>query len=317
MKRRASAAPNALASLLQVLLVGVLLFAVVWQVRDAVPTMGDRPDSAQPGGGDAVRYLTTDEVNLRSGPGLKHPVLTVLPLHAQVTVTGPEQAGFLPVHVDGTAAWVAADYLATESAVRAASSGDLPIAEAPAPPRVAVPELLVANVSAAESDPVPAVPQEAQMGDEPSAAVVAVTGSDPGSGAPVAEAPGERWIEVDRSTKTVTLHEGDRVVARFPALLGRDPSQDGYYATAVGTFFVHVKEPALTETPFAQGVYLTDFVGFDPVRSNGFHSPTRDADGNIVQTGSTATQGCVRLGEVDARILFEFAQIGMRVEVHD
>ena len=115
----------------------------------------------------------------------------------------------------------------------------------------------------------------------------------------------------------ITLYNGEIVVAQFDGLIGKDLSADGYYSTALGTFYVHVKEKALVETPFAEGVYLTDFVGFDPHRSNGFHSPVRDEFGNVVDTGGTSTLGCVRLAEDDAIFLYNFAHIGMRVVVHD
>src|SRR5699024_3844939 len=99
--------------------------------------------------------------------------------------------------------------------------------------------------------------------------------------------PGEKWIDVNRTTRTVTLYNGEIVVAQFDSLIGKDMSADGYYSTALGTFYVHVKEKSLVETPFAEGVFLTDFVGFDPDRSNGFHSPVRDELGDVVQTGGT------------------------------
>ncbi len=134
----------------------------------------------------------------------------------------------------------------------------------------------------------------------------------------VADVPaGERWVEVDRSTATVTLHEGYRTVAVFQAKIGKDPAADGYYSTAVGTFHVFSMNQELTETPFAPGVYLTDWVGFDPDRSTGFHLLVRNAGGNIVETGGTTALGCVRLGEDEARRMFDFAFIGMRVEIHD
>ncbi len=318
MKRRPAAESNATGTFLQILLVGVLLFAVIWQVKGSVAPGEDADrDSVAPEASIAEAYLTTDEVNLRSGPGVEYDVLAVMPLHAEVIVTGPVDGGFLPVETDGTSAWISADYVVPQGSVLAASSGDVPVADVPdpEPERASLPELLVADASAAEvavetSDPAP-VPTE------PPAPVAAQTYADPIPDEPAVEEPGERWIEVDRSTQTVTLHEGDRVVAQYEALLGKDPSADGYYATAVGTYYVHVKERALTETPFAPGVFLTDFVGFDPARSNGFHSPTRDEQGNIVQTGGTVTQGCVRLGEDEARFLYDFAEIGTRVEVHE
>ncbi len=310
MRRRQRAESGGLGTFLQIMLVGALLFAVIWQVRDSVDP--DAPADAVSGA-----YVTTDEVNLRSGPGLGYDVLAVLPLHAEVGVTGPAEEGFLPVDADGTSAWVSSDYLIREGSVLAGSSGDVPMMEAAEPEEASFSGLLVSDVSAAEVD----VPDLAPVEEE--APVVAETVAqetvvqEPVDVAPPDAAPAERWIEVDRSTATVTLHEGDRTVAQYDGLIGKDPSTDGYYATAVGTFHVYVKERALAETPFAPGVFLTDFVGFDPARSNGFHSPVRDADGNVVQTGGTTTLGCVRLAEDEARFLFDFVDIGTRVEIHD
>lgn len=304
---------------LQILLVGVLLFAVIWQVGGSVdPAATSRNDPDAPAETIAEAYVTTDEVNLRTGPGTGHEVLAVMALHAEVTVTGPASDGFLPVEVDGVSAWIAADYLLPAGSVLASSSGSVQVLDAPETAGSPLSQLLVQDVSAAEAmvteaeAPVAPVPTEPPVVDEAPVSVAAGTFAEP-----VVEQPGERWIEVNRSTATVTLHEGDRVVAQYNALIGKDPSADGYYATAVGTFYVHVKERQLAETPFAPGVYLSDFVGFDPARSNGFHSPTRDKDGNIVQTGGTATLGCVRLGEDEAKFLFDFASIGTRVEIHD
>lgn len=292
---------------------------MIWQVRDSAEPASNLPgDVYAPNPSIAEAFITTDEVNLRSGPGLGHDVLAVMPLHAEVSVTGPAMSGFLPVEVNGTSAWISSDYVVPEGSVLARSSGDVPVLSAPEPePAVSAPE---PEPAVPVSDPEPqaeVVPTEAPVVEEPPMVVAAQTFVEPVMDEPVVEEPGERWIEVDRATATVTLHEGDRVVARYDALIGKDPSVDGYYATAIGTFYVHVKERQLVETPFAPGVYLTDFVGFDPARSNGFHSPTRDEDGNVVNTGGTATLGCVRLGEDEARFLYDFAFIGMRVEVHD
>lgn len=306
MRRRQRAESGGLGTFLQIMLVGALLFAVIWQVRGSV-------DPDVPGDAVSEAYVTTDEVNLRSGPGLGYDVLAVLPLHAAVDVTGPEKAGFLPVDADGTSAWVSSDYLIREGSVLAASSGDVSVMEAAEPEQASFSGLLVSDVSAAEVDAPDPAPAEVE--DAPLVAETVV--EEPADVAPPIEEPAERWIEVDRSTATVTLHEGDRVVAAYDGLIGKDPSTDGYYATAVGTFHVYVKERALTETPFAPGVFLTDFVGFDPARSNGFHSPVRDAEGNVVVTGGTTTLGCVRLAEDEARFLFDFVDIGTRVEIHD
>jgi lipoprotein-anchoring transpeptidase ErfK/SrfK len=73
----------------------------------------------------------------------------------------------------------------------------------------------------------------------------------------------------------------------------------------------------LAPTPFADDTWLTDWVGFDPVRHNGIHSPVRNADGSIREWQNATTLGCVRLDAEAAVTVFEFASIGMRVEVHD
>lgn len=92
-------------------------------------------------------------------------------------------------------------------------------------------------------------------------------------------ARGERWIDVDRGTAAITLHEGGRIVSTFHGTVGGDRSNDGYYATAPGTFHVYSMSQELTWTPFADDGYITDWVGFNPARSNGFHSPIRDESG--------------------------------------
>jgi lipoprotein-anchoring transpeptidase ErfK/SrfK len=342
-KTRPATTSNVTGSLFQVLVVGVLLFAVFWQISGSIDSDSNTPapdvsrveSTAEP-------FMTTDDVNLRRGPGLDHEVITVVPLHAEVLVTGSSQNGFVPVDLNGTSAWVAESYVVPEGSVFGGTTEDLAVADVPEP-AVAAPEPTEVPTSAPTAVPTEAVAQVvieeapvtvtqdvaaevsvAEIEPEPvhdvvDAPVVASTFADttePDASVESAQ-PGERWVEVDRTKATVTLHEGEFVVAQFPALIGKDPSTDGYYATATGTFYVHMKTRELTETPFAPGVYLTDFVGFDPERSNGFHSPTRDAAGNVVQTGGTTTLGCVRLGEEDARQMFDFAFIGMRVEIHD
>jgi hypothetical protein len=337
-KTRQAQASIKVGAIFRVSVVGVLLLAVVWQLagltqpsRDesvAPPTMADEQTADQ---GITETFLTTDDVNLRRGPGTDHDVITVVPMHAEVLVTGESLNGFAPVQVGGTSAWLAESYLVPEGELAAETNEETTASELPVDPDAAIDQpVIAANVDVGIVEPVsgePATEPDAQpMGvsvvsaaeiqvEEP-VALTGQTSVEPVEDV-VVEEPGERWADVNRTTRTVTLHEGDRIVAQFPALIGKDPSADGYYSTAIGTFYVHTMTRELAETPFAEGVYLTHFVGFDAARSNGFHSPTRDADGNVIQTGGTATLGCVRLSEADAIRMFDFAFIGMRVEVHD
>ena len=54
----------------------------------------------------------TDVLNLRTGPGLAHKVLTVMPAGAKVTLTGQSSNGFRSVSYNGWSGWASAQYLA-------------------------------------------------------------------------------------------------------------------------------------------------------------------------------------------------------------
>ena len=295
------------------MLVVALAFAVLWQIAGQVASGPLQPGADRGGSEPAVvrALVTTADVNLRAGPGIAHSVLSVLPPGSEVEVIGVERDGFAPVKTGGQEAWISVDFVAPAASVLAGTSNGIEINEptavptqipTPTPTHHNVPDTAVVgrSIAAASTDAhtstAPESEPEVEMADIPA---------------------GERWVEVDRSTATVTLHEGNTIVAVFRAKIGKDPAVDGYYSTAVGTFHVFSMNQDLTETPFAPGVYLTDWVGFDPDRSNGFHSPVRDSNGKVVETGGTTTLGCVRLGEDEARQMFDFAFIGMRVEIHD
>ena len=139
-------------------------------------------------------------------------------------------------------------------------------------------------------------------------------GTPAGSSVDNTSSSGERWIDINRSTGAVTLYEGDTALVTFYASLSRSQGED-FYATASGTYYVFVKNADLTYTEFADN-YITHWVGFDPDKRNGFHSYIKYADGTITPNGSGYTAGCVALapGEIDT--VYDFAEIGMRVEVH-
>lgn len=126
---------------------------------------------------------------------------------------------------------------------------------------------------------------------------------------------GERWIDVDRSSHQVTLYVGNEPVASYWAALGYDDSVYGYYATAIGTYYVYNLWQDLSWTEYGQA-YITNWVGFDPERVNGFHSWSMDQNGNVIAGGDGATGGCVATDPWASAEIFHFAEIGMRVEVH-
>jgi hypothetical protein len=125
----------------------------------------------------------------------------------------------------------------------------------------------------------------------------------------------ERWVDVDRTTQTVTLYEGDVPVAAYWAAMGSDPSDDGFFATAVGTYYVYEKIGGLSWTDWG-GAWVGAWVGFDPARLNGFHTYSMDPAGQILPDGAGPTGGCVALDPWAADHLFAFVDLGTRVEVH-
>jgi uncharacterized protein YraI len=125
----------------------------------------------------------------------------------------------------------------------------------------------------------------------------------------------ERWIDVDRSSGVVSLMVGNESIAAFWGAMGFDLTDNGFYATANGTYYVYEKNAALTWTDWAKG-YIAYFVAFDPDRFNGFHGYTMDKRGNVIEGGDGPTGGCIALDPGLAEVLYEFATFGMRVEIH-
>jgi hypothetical protein len=130
-----------------------------------------------------------------------------------------------------------------------------------------------------------------------------------------ASAGPERWIDVNRGSQTISLMAGDEVIASYWGAIGWDESDDGFYATAIGTYYVYGKHADLSWTEWGQA-YIKSWVGFDPSRVNGFHSFSMDESGNVLPNGDGATGGCIALEPSAAAALYDFATYGMRVEIH-
>jgi hypothetical protein len=140
-------------------------------------------------------------------------------------------------------------------------------------------------------------------------------GDSLGQWAPDEAGDAERWVDVDRTTQMVTMYEGDVPVAAYWAAMGSDPSDDGFFATALGTYYVYEKVGGMSWSDWG-GTWVGDWVGFDPGRLNGFHTYSLDADGQVLSGGDGPTGGCVALAPAAADQLFAFVSVGTRVEVH-
>lgn len=294
--RRPAGRPAALRVLLRSLAmlaaVGVIAFVILSNGRpDGTPSLEHTPNPPASAGQVTTAVVTTDALNVRDGASLDAAVIDTLSQGARLEVLGEPRNGFTPIRHASGQAWMASEFLMVD--------GFADVAASRAGQDVA-PESMVAGVS---EEPLQSnVPlDDGRITDIPAEEEVLQ----------------EHWIDVNRTTGAVTLHEGASVVTTYTAKTGRDTSADGFFSTALGTFHVFSMSKELAETPFAEGVYLTDWVGFDSERSNGFHSPARDASGNLQPAQTPATLGCVRLEADDAEAVFDFSFIGMRVEVHD
>jgi L,D-transpeptidase catalytic domain/Bacterial SH3 domain len=161
---------------------------------------------------------------------------------------------------------------------------------------------------------------QVQTGDQTGWAYGGLLALD-GAGDALGQAPSwaaggaERWVDVDRTTQMVTLYDGDSAVATYWAAMGSDPSDDGFFATAVGTYYIYDKYGGLSWTDWG-GAWVSDWIGFDPVRLNGFHTYSMDTTGQVIPGGDGPTGGCVALAPAAADQLFAFVAVGTRVEVH-
>jgi hypothetical protein len=124
-----------------------------------------------------------------------------------------------------------------------------------------------------------------------------------------------RWIDVDLTDYAVRLMEGTTIIKLIrPVGVGQQIDTGAYESTQTGLFHVYDKRQELQyDAPYK--TYISDWVGFDPVRANGFHSFLKDEKGQVVDASTgRISNGCIRTGE--SSLLYDFAQIGMPVLVH-
>lgn len=126
---------------------------------------------------------------------------------------------------------------------------------------------------------------------------------------------GEHWIQVNGATGEVNLMIGNSVYATYWGSVGYDTSSDGFFSTASGTFYVYAMWEPLGFTSWADA-YITNWIAYDSYRSNGFHSYSKDAYGNVLPRGGGKTGGCVALPAGAIQAVWDFSFIGMRVEVY-
>jgi hypothetical protein len=125
---------------------------------------------------------------------------------------------------------------------------------------------------------------------------------------------GEWWVDANRSTLMVNLMIGTTSVDSFPSSMSSETG-DGFYSTTAGEWWIYEKVEGLQFTPYANA-YFMYWAGFDPNRFNGFHSWTMDANGYVLDGGWGNTGGCISTKPSDAKVIYNFVQLGTRTEIH-
>lgn len=143
----------------------------------------------------------------------------------------------------------------------------------------------------------------------------ASVGQTGGGSSARATASAEHWIQINGATGRVDLMIGNSIQATYWGSVGFDTSSDGFYSTANGTYYVYAMWEPLGYTKWADA-YITHWIGYDSYRSNGFHSYSKDANGNVLPNGAGKTGGCVALPSGAIQAVWDFAYMGMRVEVY-
>jgi len=124
----------------------------------------------------------------------------------------------------------------------------------------------------------------------------------------------EWWVDANRSTLQVTLMVGQQNVDQFNCRMSSETG-NGFYSTTPGTYWIYQLVEGLQYTPYAKA-YFMYWGGFDPVRFNGFHSWTMDANGYVLPGGNGNTAGCIATQPKDAKVIYNFLRIGTRTEIH-
>jgi hypothetical protein len=124
-----------------------------------------------------------------------------------------------------------------------------------------------------------------------------------------------KWIDVDVTRYVVRLMNGTQTVQTIsPVAVGAKVNTGDYESTQTGLFYVYNKIAGLQyDAPY--NAYISDWVGFDPQKDNGFHSFLLDSTGAVADPSTgRVSNGCIRTGS--AKVVFDYAEVGMAVYVH-
>ncbi len=124
---------------------------------------------------------------------------------------------------------------------------------------------------------------------------------------------GDRWIEVNLAEQTISVYEDRQLVFASMTATGREPTW-----TQPGLFQIYEKK----ETEHMRGSFTadrSDFYSLEDVPWTMYFDQARALHGAYWHNrfGYPQSRGCVNLSTADSRWLFEWAEVGDWVYVHD
>lgn len=292
------------------LILGLSIGTLTRRCPAADPDATPAPEPTQTVVTKSVAVVTT-ATSLRGAPRSSSPTVRTLPEGATVATTGMAYGRYVSVSYLATRGWALASALDFDTPP--------PPTGRPATTTDTVNLRSSPSTSAAVLTVLPAGTRVSYTGSTRngfrSVAHSSMTGWVYGDYLVIQPPGAEEWIDVDRTTRVVTLYRGTTKVATYAAEVSADASSHGFLATAVGTYYVYSMTEGLSYTPYGNS-FIRYWVGFDPNRENGFHSWEMDSRGRLLDEASRATSGCVSTPPTIARAIFAFADYGMRVVVH-
>ena len=305
----------------------------LWADRIAREGTGDDPAfaPAPPNGGETALVSASDGLRLRSGPSVESEMIVLLPDKAEFIAPPGDHAEWVPGYVDGFAGWVSAEYLTTPPSLPQISREDWDISRwQGAPFDVTNVRAEPTTASKIEEELAPGAPitvvdwvkgEEVTDGQDGWAELADggfIYSRFIGRAAPVEPPPlpdnapsRGKWIDVHLTQQLMVAYEGSRAMRTAVTTTGMPG-----WETPEGLFAINTRvanETMDSDAIGADGFYKLEDVLFTQYftdRGHAIHFAWWRTPETIGRPGS---HGCLNLLLDDARFIWDWADIGVRV----
>ncbi len=266
----------------------------------------------------------------RTEPNTTASIITLLPSGMRVEARGAVVNGWLPIRCGGQDGWVSASYMVLSSGSATPTPPATPTPTAPTPAPVGTSLATVSGTGGAGLRCRTAAVSGAVMTVLPELARVETVGSQQNGWIQVRCAgqlgwvsatyllfnvgtgtgSGEIWMDINLSTQSMVVYQGDKVLARTYVSTGR-PGFD----TPTGTYYINRKVPVkdMTGTLGGEYYYVHDVpsVMYFTNRGHAIHGAYWHNN-----FGYRMSHGCVNLPVSFASWLYSITPMGARVRIH-